>query len=109
MHDNDKEITFEVLDYVYEGLIESEKIIDSAYAKKNIKRLREETHQVKGGVCYLRLPQLERALRDFHVTLKEDPIIPERMNKECQNLKRAIKNFKEAYAKGDYKFHSPSH
>lgn len=103
MHDNDEEITREVLDHVYEGLVESEQIIDAAYAQKNTKRLREEIHKVKGGVCYLRLPQLERALGDFHLTLKEHPVVPEHIGKEYQNLKRAIKKFKEAYEKSDYK------
>ena len=102
MHDNDEEITREILDHVYEGLLESEKIIDTGYAQKNIKRLRDEIHKVKGGVCYLRLPQLERALNDFHITLKEDPIVPEAVDKEYQGLKVAMKNFKEAYEKGDY-------
>lgn len=103
MHEGDAEITSEIMDMTYEEMVQSEKVIDTAYGQKNIKRLRDEMHKIRGGICYLRLPQLERTVKDFHLTIKEDPLLPEDMDREYQNLKRAIKNFKEAYEKGDYK------
>lgn len=102
MHEGDPEITKEILDMINEEITQSEKIIDTAYEQQNIKRIRDELHKMRGGVCYLRLPQLERALKDFHLTVKENPIVPEDMMHEYQNLKRSIKAFKGAYETGDY-------
>ena len=103
MHEGDEEITTEIMDMAYEEMVQSEKVTDTAYNQKNIQRLRDEMHKVRGGICYLRLPQLQRAVKDFHLTLKEDPLVPESMDREYQNLKIAIKNFKGAYEAGNYK------
>lgn len=102
MHENDEVITSEILEIAYEEIIKSEEVIDAAYQQKNMERLRDELHKVQGGICYLRLPQLERAFKNFHSTTKENPINPENMAKEYKNLKLAIKNFKEAYKQGNY-------
>ena len=102
MHEGDEEIAKEILDMFHEEIVKSDTEIDNSYGQKNIKRLRDELHKVRGGICYLRIPQLERALRDFHLTLKEDPLSPSNMESEYQKLKNAIRNFLEAYENAAY-------
>ena len=50
----------------------SKEVIHQHFIDKNIKLLREELHKARGGVCYLKLPELEYRLRDFHVAIKEN-------------------------------------
>ena len=48
--------------------------IKEHYDAKDVENLRKELHKVRGGVCYVKLPQLEKSLEYFHQLIKEDPI-----------------------------------
>ena len=103
MLDNSEAIAKEILQMCAEDLTESSSIINKAYLDNNIRTLRSELHKVRGGVCYLKLPELERALKDFHLTAREHPQDPKEMEKHYEVLKHAIQNFQEAFLKGDFK------
>lgn len=96
MLEHNEETAREVLKICAEGLRESADIIDKAYAEKDFMRLRSELHKVRGGVCYLKLPQLERALKDFHKTVKENPYMTADLERDYLFLKQAIENFQKA-------------
>ena len=51
---------------------ESKEIIGKHYRNNNVSLVRAELHKVRGGVCYLKLPELDYRLRDFHVSIKEN-------------------------------------
>jgi two-component system, OmpR family, aerobic respiration control sensor histidine kinase ArcB len=96
MLDNSEVIAAEILKMCSEGLIGSMEIIDKAYHNQDIEKIDRELHKVRGGVCYLKLPELEEALKNLHITVKENP---EEMENCYQRLKKAIQNFQEAFAK----------
>jgi len=50
---------------------DSKKVIAKHYQYFNVQLLRDELHKARGGVCYLKLPELEYCLRDFHVAVKK--------------------------------------
>ena len=103
MLENSEAIANEILQMCYEDIAESSRIITKAYLDSDSRILRSELHKVRGGVCYLKLPQLERALKDFHLTAREHPQNPEELEKHYLVLKDAIHSFQEAYLKGDFK------
>lgn len=62
----------EIVTMCAQGIKESKSIIEKHYRDNNVSELRAELHKARGGVCYLKLPELEYRLRDFHVSVKEN-------------------------------------
>lgn len=54
-------------------LKQSQLAIKTAYKQNNTQKLRDELHRVTGGLCYLKLPELTRAVSEFYITAREEP------------------------------------
>jgi two-component system aerobic respiration control sensor histidine kinase ArcB len=78
----------------------TQKVLIKAYQDKNIQELREELHKVRGGLTYLKLPELTKTMKDFHETVKAEPQDPERLEKTFQTTIKAIERFQIAYSDG---------
>jgi len=72
------------------------------YEDKETVLLRAELHRVTGGVCYLKLPQLEEALHTFQKAVKAEPQHPEQLERTCAILQQAIDAFWKACEKEDF-------
>lgn len=73
--------------------------LSKAYVNHDTKALRDELHRIRGGVCYLKLPQLDKALEIFHEVVKDVPQDPDRLEKTYAELQQAIDNFETAWVK----------
>lgn len=73
MCDDDEKATRELISLCAQGMLETKAILQSGHETKNTSMLRAELHKVLGGVCYLKLPPLEKALREYHTAIKVDP------------------------------------
>lgn len=93
MQGGDTEMTKQILETCAEELEESSDVIEKAYKNKDISALRSELHKVRGGVCYLKLPELEEALKTFHESVKAEPAGSEVVEKNYQHLREATRNF----------------
>ncbi|MBA3535866.1 MAG: hypothetical protein H0T84_04555 [Tatlockia sp.] len=70
-----------------------------AYAKHDDETLRKELHKTRGGVVYLILPQLDKALVQFHEALKEKPQSPELVASTYAQLQASMENFWDSLEK----------
>lgn len=93
MQEGDAETTKQLLEQCAEEVEGSSEVIEKAYKNNDIKALRSELHKVRGGVCYLKLPELEEALKKFHESVKAEPEGSETVEKNYQHLRHATKNF----------------
>ncbi len=94
MYSNDLQFTQKLLLTYEKELKVTQRILKKAYAKKNIKAMREELHRSLGGVCYLRLPQLELALSRLQEMLKIDgPQDQKHVEDAYLDLQKAMKAF----------------
>ena len=90
---DDPNFTREIFQMLADDLKNTKSTLTKAYVNNDIKALRAELHRTRGGVCYIKAPQLEKALKDFHLmTRTESPIFSE-MEKAYQSLQQAIENF----------------
>lgn len=89
-------MTCEILKMCAEGLDASKQVIERAYLEHDILALRAELYKVCGGVCYLRLPQLEGALEVFQLTVREKPTDKRAMDEAYAILKQAMQNYHDA-------------
>ncbi len=76
--------------------------LQKAYEEKNTKAFQAALHRCLGGVCYLRLPQLEHALQSSQTAIKADPQNSNQFEMTYTELKKAIKAFLKIYKKGDF-------
>jgi|GEM_PF-1810139 len=54
-------------------LLQSRQAVKAAYEQHNTRKLRDELHRVTGGLCYLKLPELTRAVNEFYSVVREEP------------------------------------
>jgi len=73
MCQGDSEFTRHLLSMFSKELKATQDILAKAYADKDTKALLDELHRCRGGICYLKLPQLEYALKTFDHAVKADP------------------------------------
>jgi len=97
MCQGDSEFTHQILTAFSKELKATQNILAKAYADKDTKALRAELHRCRGGICYLKLPQLEHALETFHHAVKADPQDPQLLEKTYTELQQAMKAFWEAW------------
>jgi len=102
MCNGDPEFTRKMLSMLDDDLNNVKVVLAKAYAKRDTKSLREELHRCRGGVCYLKLPELEYTLKKFHEAVKEMPQDQFRLEKTYSALQQAIENFKATW-KTDFK------
>jgi two-component system, OmpR family, aerobic respiration control sensor histidine kinase ArcB len=91
--DGDEAMTREIVKMCAVGLVMSSAILEKAYKERNFETIRQELHKVRGGVCYLKLPQLESALKHFHELVRVDPEELEAVGKSYESLRTAITSF----------------
>ncbi len=92
----DHGIAREIIRVCSEDLNVTLKILSEAYQNKDTQALRHELHRVKGGVCYLKAPELMDALNNFHASIKAVPQASNDMASTYEGLLKAIMNFQEA-------------
>jgi len=97
MCQGDPDFTHQILSVFSKELKSTQDILTKAYEDKDTKALREELHRCRGGICYLKLPQLEEALKTFHQTVKEDPQDLNALEASYMALQQAMKAFWEAW------------
>jgi|GEM_PF-825652 len=73
MCDDDEKATRELISLCAQGMLETKAILKSGHETKNTGMLRAELHKTLGGICYLKLPPLEKALRSYHKAIKIEP------------------------------------
>ncbi len=73
MCSGDPKLTRKLLKMMADDSKNIKAVLAKAYVNRNSKALRDELHRVRGGVCYLKLPQLEKTLKAFHQAVKADP------------------------------------
>lgn len=93
----DPKFTRELLSILDNDLKKTKAVITEAYSKRDVDALRAELHRSRGGVCYLKLPELEETLKNFHEAIKEVPQDLLRLEKTYAELNQAIDNFKIAW------------
>ncbi len=83
----------EILSTLADDLKISQEKITNAFAAHDVEALRAELHRARGGVVYLTLPQLDKALVEFHEAAKEEPQVPERLESVYMHLQQAMDTF----------------
>ncbi|WP_332248034.1 Hpt domain-containing protein, partial [Legionella tunisiensis] len=64
-----------------------------AYASHDDETLRKELHRVRGGINYLTLPQLDKALAQFHEAVKLKPQDSQQLAQTYEQVEEAIRAF----------------
>ncbi|MBA2657781.1 MAG: response regulator [Tatlockia sp.] len=90
---DDETLVRELLEIIAIDLKTSQNTLELAYLSQNIEALRKELHRVRGGICYLTLPQLENAFLRFHEIIKTKPLDVQHFNKAYKQLQNAMKAF----------------
>ncbi|STX41837.1 sensory box histidine kinase/response regulator [Legionella donaldsonii] len=75
-----------------------------AYASHDDETLRKELHRVRGGINYLTLPQLNRALARFHEAVKLKPQDSQQLANTYNQVEEAIRAFWDALEKKKFTF-----
>ncbi len=88
----------EILGLCATDLNKTRTILDEAFRTSDSQSLCDELHRVSGGVCYLKLPELEKALDVFHQVVGKDSAKMDDMNETYDDLKQAIAHFQELCA-----------
>ncbi len=99
----DEKCLREVLSILADDLKISQEKITNAYEAHDLDALRAELHRVRGGVVYLTLPQLDKALFEFHEATKEETQDLKRLENANNCLKQATKEFWKTMEKGFFK------
>jgi CheY-like chemotaxis protein len=96
MCQGDAEFTYQMLSMLVEDFNETKIILAKAYDQQDIRTLDDELHRARGGVCYLKLPQLTEVLNRFHEAVTARPQDPQQVKATYVGLEQAIENFREA-------------
>ncbi len=99
----DENFLRELLSLLAVELKKSETKLAAAYAKQDSKVLREELHRVRGGLAYVTMPQLNKALAQFHEPAKEIPLNSENLEKAYRQLQQAMGAFWDKLEKNEFK------
>jgi two-component system, OmpR family, aerobic respiration control sensor histidine kinase ArcB len=89
----------ELLEIINIDLKMSQETLAKAYAVHDDETLRKELHRVRGGICYLSLPQLDNALCHFHEAVKARPQNKTHLKETYVVLNEAMHTFWNAYEK----------
>ena len=75
-------------------------ILKVAYQEKDTQALKAELHRCLGGVCYLRLPRVETALKAFQEAVQSVPQEPRQWSATYQLSDEALEAFEQEYSRG---------
>lgn len=92
----------ELLSMLIEDLKKTKALLTKAFENQDIRALLAELHRTRGGVCYLKLPQLEYALIAFHEAVKAAPRDSGRVKQTYIDLQKAIDKFRMVWEKGEF-------
>ncbi len=95
----DEDCVRELLFMLFQDLKLSQATLAKAYASHDNEALRKELHRVRGGVVYVRLPNLDRALAQFHEAVKEKPQNPQQLATTYSQLQEAMEAFWKTWEK----------
>ncbi|MBA3535522.1 MAG: response regulator [Tatlockia sp.] len=90
---DDEKLVRELLKIIDIDLKISQETLAEAYKSQDLESLRKELHRVRGGICYLSLPQLDKAFAYFHEVVKSKPLDVALMEQSYSQLQEALKNF----------------
>lgn len=96
MSGGDEEAARSIFDLFIDELQATFVNIDKAMVDQNIDALQHELHKIRGGVCYLALPDLEKQLELFHLASKEEPTDFSKLSGEHEKAKEACARFFDA-------------
>ncbi|MBA2657848.1 MAG: response regulator [Tatlockia sp.] len=94
---NDENLLQELLEIINIDLKNSLKTLEKAYLRGDLDALRVELHRVRGGICYLCLPQLDEALTHFHKVVKTQPTDSELLAQSYERVKAAMVAYWTSY------------
>ena len=95
MCNGDSDFARELLLILDKDLKTTRKKLDKFYVDRDTQSLLAELHRVRGGVCYLKLPQLENALKVFYQAVKAEPQDSQQLKKTYAELQQAMNAFLE--------------
>ena len=98
----DEETARNLLKVCAEEIESSKQKIEKHYKCMDAQLLRDELHKVRGGVCYLKIPELEHTLEAFHAVVKESFQDKDRLKKAYQALENSEERFLEFYNNSDF-------
>lgn len=87
---DDVSFTHKMLTMLCDDLIKTKAKLASAYSNKDTQELRSLLHYTRGAVCYLKVPQLEQALKAFHKAVKAIPQEHVELDRLYMDLQQAI-------------------
>ena len=90
---DNEECIRELLKELATDLAISKERLAKAFTMHDMDFLRAELHRIHGGVVYLSLPQLEKALAEFHETVKIKPEDLKQMKRTFAILEQAMEAF----------------
>ncbi len=99
---DDPKLAYNVLAKLVEDLKNTKITLSTAYMSHDIEALCTELHRVRGGVCYLKLPQLEQALKIFHEVVKTKPQDELALENTYVALQQAMDDFWETWRESDF-------
>jgi two-component system aerobic respiration control sensor histidine kinase ArcB len=67
--------------------------LEQFYAAHDYNALRAELHRVCGGLAYLTIPQLDKALAEFHKAVSVEPQNPKKLENSYEDLQQAMNAF----------------
>jgi PAS domain S-box-containing protein len=89
----DEKLVRELLKIIDIDLKMSQETLAEAYRSQDMDSLRKELHRIRGGICYLTLPQLDKAFAHFHEVVKSKPLDVALMEQSYRQLQKAMTNF----------------
>ena len=92
-YNGDEACVLELLADLATDLRMSQTKLAKAYRAHDDKTLRDELHRVHGGVVCLTLPQLDKAIAEFHAAVKDTPQNPKHLEKTYLHLQQALSAF----------------
>lgn len=95
----DEKATRDMLVILAKDLKKIQTVLADAYKKKDTKVLHTELHRCLSGVVYLKLPQLEHAIRAFHKVVKSITQNDQKLELTYLALQNAIEAFCEEHKK----------
>lgn len=102
MCNGDPKFAREMLDMLHNDLEKFKSVLAESYAKCDTKTLRSELHRIRGGVCYLKVPQLEHALKEFHQIVKAEPQDKQSLEASYTALQDSINIFLDTWESGGF-------
>jgi len=90
----------EMLSVLAQDLKDTKSVLAKAYANRNASVLHAELHRLRGGVCYLKCPELECCLKAFHEAVKADPQDDTQLELTYTALQQAMQSFWKTWETG---------